>query len=323
MEKKELILTLLNIKGLGRKTVSNMLRYNVTNNLETSEILNYINLSRQKVKKIPKVNEADIEVAKSKSSQIIKICRKQKIGIMTILDEDFPQKLKIIEDNPVILYYKGDKSCLNKASIAVIGTRKPTAHGERVSYKLSSILSQKGYCIVSGLANGCDTFAHLGSLSISAKTIAVMPCGLDIIYPKTNSNLFNKIIDDGGCVISEYPPGQKLFKNQLVERDRLQSALSEAIVVIESTINGGTFHTVNYAFSQNKKVACYKHSEKYTGENSVQGNLKLLENKEVISINSMESIDQFIKNLEKQSDYNKIKTKNLEYIYMNQLEFKI
>ena len=251
MEKKELILTLLNIKRLGRKTINSMLNYSVPNTLETKEILNYINLSKQKVKKIPKVNENDIEEAKLKSLQIIQNCKRQDIGILTLLDEDFPKKLKIIEDNPVILYYKGDKNCLNRDLIAVIGTRKPTAHGERVSYKLSSILSQRGYCIVSGLAKGCDTFAHLGSLSVLGKTIAVMPCGLDTIYPKDNSNLFNKIIDGGGCVISEYPPGQKLFKNQLVERDRLQSALSEAVVVVETTINGGTLHTVNYAFNQN------------------------------------------------------------------------
>ena len=321
MEKKELILTLLNIKRLGRKTINSMLNYGVPNTLETKEILNYINLSKQKVKKIPKVNEYDIEEAKLKSLQIIQNCQRQNIGILTLLDEDFPKKLKIIEDNPVILYYKGDKNCLSRDSIAVIGTRKPTAHGERVSYKLSSILSQRGYCIVSGLAKGCDTFAHLGSLSVLGKTIAVMPCGLDTIYPKDNSNLFNKIIDDGGCVISEYPPGQKLFKNQLVERDRLQSALSEAVVVVETTINGGTLHTVNYAFNQNKKVACYKHSEKYIGENAVQGNLKLLESKEVTSICSIESIEQFIEKLKNQNNYDKLNQKN--YIDVNQIEFKI
>ena len=269
MNNLELILTLLNIKGLGRKTINKIIRQGELNHLNSSEIIDYLNNINLKIKKI--ITKDELRYANEIAKRTIHICNNEDIKISTLLDENFPQKLNNIDDNPLAIYYKGNYDCLNDKGIAIIGSRNPSLHGVNVSYKISSILSQKNYTIVSGLANGCDTFAHIGALDTYGKTIAVMPCGLDMVYPNNNRNLFNRIINNNGCVISEYPPGQTVSKYRLVERDRLQSALSEGIIVIESTVNGGSFHTVNYGFDQNKIVACYKHNQDFLNLKTVEG----------------------------------------------------
>ena len=191
-----------------------------------------------------------------------------------------------------------------------------------VSYKISSILSQKNYTIVSGLANGCDTFAHLGALDTYGNTIAVMPCGLDMVYPNKNRDLFKRIIDNNGCIISEYPPDQTVSKYRLIERDRLQSALSEGIIVIETTENGGSLHTVNYAFDQNKIVSCYKHNQNYLNLKTVKGNIKLLQNDEVIPIYDTKSLNEFLKKVDNFYKYQNINQKLQIYENAQQIQFK-
>lgn len=191
-----------------------------------------------------------------------------------------------------------------------------------VSYKISSILSQKNYTIVSGLANGCDTFAHLGALDTYGKTIAVMPCGLDMVYPNNNRDLFKRIINNNGCVISEYPPSQTVSKYRLIERDRLQSALSEGIIVIETTENGGSLHTVNYAFDQNKIVSCYKHNKNYSNLKTVKGNIKLLQNDEVIPIYDTKSLNEFLKKVDNFYKYQNTNQKLQIHENTQQIKFK-
>lgn len=320
MNNLELILTLLNIKGLGRKTINKIIRQGELNDLNSSEIIDYLNNINLKIKKI--ITKDELRYANEIAKRTIHICNKEDIKIATLLDEDFPQNLKDIDDNPVAIYYKGNYDCLNDKGIAIIGSRNPSLHGINVSYKISSILSQKNYAIFSGLANGCDTFSHIGALDTYGKTIAVMPCGLDMVYPNNNRNLFNRIINNNGCVISEYPPGQTVSKYRLVERDRLQSALSEGIIVIESTVNGGSFHTVNYGFNQNKIVACYKHNQDYLNLKTVKGNIKLLQNEEVIPIYDTKSLDEFLKKVDglykyKNSQVYKEKTEQIHFKFIN------
>jgi DNA processing protein len=118
-----------------------------------------------------------------------------------------------------------------------------------------------GITVVNGLALGCDTYALKGALSVGGKCIAVMPCGLDQIVPKSNYYLARTILENGGLLISEYPIGTKLEKYMYVERDRLQSTVSDAIIVIEASYQSGTMHTVRAARRQGKPTACYKKAE--------------------------------------------------------------
>ena len=307
MNNAELIITLTLIKGLGRKTINKIIRQGVLNSLETSETIDYLKNINLKIKGI--ITKDELKYANEIAKRTIEICDKEDIKISTLLDEDFPQKLKNIDDNPVIIYSKGDYNNLNYKGVAIIGSRNPSLHGVNVSYKISSILSQKNYTIVSGLANGCDTFAHLGALDTYGKTIAVMPCGLDMVYPNNNRDLFKR-------------PSQTVSKHRLIERDRLQSALSEGIIVIETTENGGSLHTVNYAFDQNKIVSCYKHNKNYSNLKTVKGNIKLLQNDEVIPIYDTKSLNEFLKKVDNFYKYQNTNQKLQIYENTQQIKFK-
>ena len=320
MNNSELIITLTLIKGLGRKTINKIIRQGELNHLNSSEIIDYLNNINLKIKRI--ITKEELKYANEIAKRAIHICDIENIKISTLLDKDFPQKLKNIDDNPVIIYSKGYYNNLNDKGVAIIGSRNPSLHGVNVSYKISSILSQKNYTIVSGLANGCDTFAHLGALDTYGKTIAVMPCGLDMVYPNNNCDLFKRIINNNGCVISEYPPSQTVSKYRLIERDRLQSALSEGIIVIETTENGGSLHTVNYAFDQNKIVSCYKHNKNYSNLKTVKGNIKLLQNDEVIPIYDTKSLNEFLKKVDNFYKYQNTNQKLQIYENTQQIKFK-
>ena len=305
MNKAEFIITLTGIKGLGRRTTNKIIKQGVLNDLGINETIDYLNsLNLKSV-----ITKNDLIYANQMAKRTIEICNRENIGISTVLDSNFPKKLKNINDNPVIIYYKGNVNCLSDKSIAIVGTRNPSLYGANISYKISSTLTQRGYTIVSGLANGCDTFAHLGALDAFGRTVAVMPCGLDTVYPSNNKNLFDNIIRANGCAISEYPPGQNVSKYKLIERDRLQSALSQGVLVIETTLSGGSFHTVNYAFEQNKKVACYKYDSKYMDVKSIKGNFKLFEDKKVTPIFDQNSLEKFLSTLEKATLHEQIEFK--------------
>lgn len=320
MNNIELIITLTLIRNLGRKTLNKIIKYSIINNLQPYEILNNLNNFNLKQKII--ITDEELKCANTIAKNTIEFCKKENIKILTLLDEDFPTKLKYIDDNPVIIYYKGNKKCLSDKSIAIIGTRTPSLHGIDVCYKISSELTKRGHIIVSGLAKGCDTFAHKGCVDFGGNTVAVMPCGLNNIYPKQNSNLFAQILKNNGCIISEYSPYQTVSKYKLIERDRLQSALSDGVIVIESNVNGGSFHTVSYAIAQNKLVACYKHDKTYSNLNSVKGNLKLLQNRQVTPIYDKKSFNQFINKVNSIYNCQITNIKKQKYKNYEQLKFK-
>ena len=312
-----LVLTLLNINGLGRKTINKILKYELPTNLEATTILHFLNKCKFNIKKNVQINMENIIEAKNKCEEIIKQCETSNIKIISILDDTFPKKLKVIDDNPILIYYKGDLECINNnKSIAIIGTRTPTIEGEKIAYEYSKILSKKGFVIVSGLALGCDTFAHRGCLHMNNQTVAVMPCGLNIIYPRSNKTLYESIINNNGCVISEYAPNQEPYKNQFIERDRLESALSTGVIVVETSINSGTMHTVNFTIKQNKLLACYVPDEKYKYKNSLEGNFQLLKNKKVYPLHNIKALNEFVLMIEEKMKFENVNRPKEEYCQM-------
>lgn len=289
MLKTELILTLLNINRIGKKIINKLILNPVPSSIDALEILNFIikNLPNYKLK----LNIQDVIMAKNKSLDIINHCEKNNIKIMTILDEDFPIKLKVIENNPVIIFYKGNKSCIiENKSVAIIGTRLPTLESEKITRNLAKIFSNKNYIIVSGLAHGIDYNAHMSTVKNYNKTVAVLPSGISNIYPSDHKLLCDEILCNNGCIISEYFPFEKPYKNHFVERDRLQSALSLGVVVVECDTNSGTMHTVNFAKKQNKIICCYKHHNMNYSCRS--GNMKLLEDKNTRIIDNSYNINK-------------------------------
>lgn len=174
------------------------------------------------------------------------------------MENDYPRRLLKFSGMPPVLYYKGNIKILNQhKSIALIGTRTPSDAGKNLSYESGRKIGSAKINLVNGLALGCDTEAIKGALAAGGKCVAVMPCGLDEIVPKVNQRLAEEILEKGGCLISEYPPGTKVQKYSYVQRDRLQSGVSREVVVVEAELKSGTMHTAEFAMKQHKKLACY------------------------------------------------------------------
>lgn len=291
-----LILTLLNIPKIGRKSVEFIIKFCIDASLENNEILERISDARNLNKKIPIPAINDIEKAKEKAYEIAEKNRELGIKALTILDRDYPEKLKEIKDPPVILFYQGNVKCIFiDKSVAIIGTRKPSDYGKKIAFRLGEVFGEDEFVVVSGLATGCDENAHKGCLNVNGKTIAILPSPLDNIQPSSNKLLAKEILEKQGCIITEYPIGERIFKKNFVERDRIQSALSKGIIVVETSIESGTMHTVNFAKEQRKLIACFKHPEKYQNFESVKGNIELIRSKVVTKISNRDDIITFKK----------------------------
>lgn len=176
---------------------------------------------------------------------------------LTICDEKYPECFRQLKYKPWILFYKGDIHLLEEKMIGVVGSRQYSAYGETCTVALLAHLN-KNYGIVSGLAKGIDAIAHVNSLKQNRKTIAVIGCGIDYVYPKENKELY-KQIEKEGLIISEYPYSTKPFAHRFPWRNRLIAALSSSLIVIEAKKRSGTLITVNEALELGKDIYCFPH----------------------------------------------------------------
>lgn len=174
-------------------------------------------------------------------------------------DPNYPKRLAQIQNPPEKLYVEGNEKLLNQDAIAIVGTRNCTRYGEKCASKFARELSKKGICIVSGLARGIDSVAHINSMEEDGKTIAVLGSGFHHIYPEENQYLYKKIIENGGCIITEYPPETPVDKAKFPKRNRIISGLSMGVLVIEARYRSGTSITAKHAISQHKEVFCVPH----------------------------------------------------------------
>lgn len=180
--------------------------------------------------------------------------KKNNIDIISIEDKQYPYILKEIYDPPICLYIRGNKEILNNKSISIVGCRKATDYGRKVARDFAYNISKQDINIISGLAIGIDSEAHLGAVEANKKTIAVLGNGLDTIYPKENINLSQKILDSGGTIISEYPLGTKPKKENFPARNRIISGMSNGLLVVEAKEKSGTLITVDFALEQGRDV---------------------------------------------------------------------
>ena len=244
-----------------------------------------------------KFNVPTLEEIKNSIEEAVKILlESEKLGINTtnIFNEDFPQKLKDIEDRSILIFYRGDLSCLyEKNSIAIIGTRTPTEKGEKIGEALGYYYAKEGFVVVSGLANGCDTSGHMGCLKANGRTVATLPCGLDKCYPNDKKDLADEIVAKGGCLISEYKIGTDPSSKNFIERDRLQAALSLGVAVVECAVECGTMHTVRFAEDYNRHVAVSLHKDVEKDIETVKGNFYLLENKRAIGLKDISDYKKY------------------------------
>lgn len=218
-------------------------------------------------------------------------------------DLDYPKLLKDIKNAPLELYVDGDISCLDMPCVTVIGSRNMSEYGKKMTRKIVKELVDAGVCIISGLAVGIDTIAHETCLENGGKTVAVLGSGLNKVYPAENKDLYNRIVNSGGCVMSEQLPDEEAQKVYFPARNRIVSGLSLGTLVIEAAYRSGTSITAKFAFEQGKKVFCIPNS--YNNKNSC-GTIKLLkkgaimitEGKEVLYslgiINELDEYEDFV-----------------------------
>ena len=167
----------------------------------------------------------------------------------------YPERLRNIYSPPKQLFCFGNLSLLNfENNIAVIGPRDYSFYGKRVADDFSFNLAKNDFCIISGLARGIDSFAHMAALDAKGRTIAVLGSGLDNIYPKENMKLAKRIVENGGLIISEYELGTRPLKQHFPARNRIISGLSDGVLVVEARKNSGTNITVDFALEQGKDI---------------------------------------------------------------------
>lgn len=191
----------------------------------------------------------------SNASSIAEKCERLGIDIVTYYDVQYPSMLKNIPDFPVLLFVKGTLPAETDLCIAVVGSRKPSIYGNKMAESISCDLSKSGVTIVSGMARGVDSCAHRGALRAEGETIAVLGCGLDIVYPPENKDL-KELISCNGAVISEFVPETPPLPAYFPLRNRIVSGLSAAVLVIEGKASSGSTITANLALEQGKEVFC-------------------------------------------------------------------
>lgn len=173
-----------------------------------------------------------------------------------IEDNNYPEQLRKIENPPKQLYLEGNIHLLNVPGIAIIGSRECTKYGEKMAKKFAKQLSIYGLTIISGMAIGIDSFAHIGCIEGTGKTIAVLPSGLNKIYPQENEKLLKTILENGGLIITEYEENEEANSKKFLERNRIVSGLAIGTLVVEGGYRSGTSVTAKLTKNQEKNIFC-------------------------------------------------------------------
>jgi DNA processing protein len=307
-EKLKYLFYLTKVKNLGNVRIKNILSY-------CKEARNCFELSKRELKRIEGIDEkTSNEIIKSKVNfkkfeaefeQKLSQAEKEKIQIVCISDKEYPANLKRIYDAPIFLYLKGRLFKEDKYSLSVVGTRYPTDYGMNVCERLVKEISKMGIPIISGLARGIDSMSHRVALQNDNITYSVLGCGVDVVYPKENKSLYNKIIEKG-AILSEFDIGVGPDKVNFPKRNRIISGISVGTLIVETGLKGGSLITAGFALDQSKEVFAipgYIYSKKSEGSNELikNGQAKLVSNVDDI----LDELSYKLKPILKKSDSEK------------------
>lgn len=185
------------------------------------------------------------------------LVRIEKAGVRVVIREDdaYPKNLREIYDPPLVLYVRGTMPDNGDSlAIAIVGSRRTSLYGQEMARKLGYQLARVGVTVVSGLARGIDTAAHKGAMQAKGRTVAVLGCGIDVVYPPENKDLYEKIVEKGGAVVTEFPFGVAPDKQHFPMRNRVVSGWSLGVVVVEANLKSGALITANFAGDQGRHV---------------------------------------------------------------------
>ncbi len=244
-----------------------------------------VTLSPEETKNI---NSLRIEQAES----FIQHCEKVGIRLAGYSSREYPPQLRHIFDPPAILYYKGNIGCLKGTkTVTSVGTRKASDYGLAAASRICGELARSGFVIVSGFALGIDIASHLASADAHRPTACVLGCGVDVDYPKGNFHYRDKILENGGVFISEYPPGTPPHSGNFPKRNRILAALGRAVVVFEASSKSGSLITASLAVNQGRELFCLPPADIFSP--SFAGNIELLRDGATALYGSMDVMDYF------------------------------
>jgi len=175
------------------------------------------------------------------------------IKTLSINMDEYPQHLRQIANPPELLYYIGNLNLIQEPSYAIVGTRRASPYGRWVTTEIARRIAALGIPIISGMANGIDSYAHRGCLDMGTGTVAVLGTAIDIAYPRSNKDLYEEIAERG-LILSEHAPGETSYKSNFPRRNRIISGLSRAVIVAEGAYKSGSMITANWALSQGRDV---------------------------------------------------------------------
>lgn len=245
---------LSNIEGIGSVTIKRLMNY-----VGSAEELYF--LPEEQLALVTEVGKAEQKkILESKSTWDLdgaweKFLQKG-ISFVSQEMEAFPEKLRYIDNPPYSIYFKGDLPDEHKTSVAIVGARRCSEYGRSMAEKLAEQLGKYQIPVISGMAKGVDSYAHIGALHGQGKTYAVLGCGVDVCYPAAHKQLYHDILDHGG-IISEYPPGTEPKPQLFPSRNRIISALSDIVVLVEAKERSGSLITADFALEQGKDIFAF------------------------------------------------------------------
>ncbi|WP_165000322.1 DNA-processing protein DprA [Anaerophilus nitritogenes] len=251
MNEKDYLLWLHSIHGVGNQTIEYLIK-------KFGNAKNIYNASIEDIKKLSGINKSVIHnIIENKDLSMISQWREKmeqyKIDVIIKNDKEYPKDLKYIYNAPYLLFKRGNILDEDTNAVAIVGARKASAYGKYVAYHLAKELAKRKITVVSGMAYGVDTMAHKGALEHGGRTIAVLGCGLNICYPKTNQKLMLEI-EKNGAVLSEYVVDTEPLSQHFPARNRIISGISKGLIVVEAGIKSGSLISAELALEQGKEV---------------------------------------------------------------------
>lgn len=253
MDNRTILLAIHQMEGIGWKTIDRLVKSfpSLTDTLSL-EASDWQSLGISAVRSQALANMLQT-LDDSRIKAMLEPYASKQIGMVTIYDEHYPVLLKQTNQPPWVLYTRGSVELMNRPSIAVVGTRTPTAYGRQSAEQLSASLSSAHICIVSGMARGVDSAAHEGAIRHPGGTIAVLGCSIDQIYPPENKALYLRLLKEA-LIVSEYPIGTKSHPGLFPQRNRIIAGLSLGVLVIEAALKSGSLITADQALEESRDI---------------------------------------------------------------------
>lgn len=252
MAPTEILLLLVDFPGL--TNAEKLFLCEKLDNREDLAVLSSIEGIAHLIRRVPKKRPPEKDALEAVLETRLKTMERFGIRFAGFFSDAYPPLLREIYDPPFGLFYRGVLPDVEKPLVSIVGTRTPSGDGVAAAFSLAEDLGRHGVSVVSGLAFGIDAFAHKGNVAGGGFSAAVLACGVDILYPRGNARLAGKIIESGGCVLSEYPPGYPPLKYRFPRRNRIISGMTRSVVVVEAPEKSGALITADFALEQGRDM---------------------------------------------------------------------